>query len=307
MKVFRSLEAVPPLAPGTALAIGNFDGLHRGHRKTLGILAKRARALGLPACVLTFSPHPERVFGSGRIAMIQTLDQRLDGIAASGADMTLVIPFDRSFAKLTAITFVREILLKTLQTRFVVVGDGFRFGRGREGGVPLLRKIGRAAGFETESVFPVRWKGRAVSSSLIRGLLSAGRVGAVRALLGRPFELEGDVVRGDSRGRRLGFPTANIATPNEILPRGVFFTRFCVDGDEYPALTSLGVRPTFGRNAVSIESYILGFKEDIYGESVKIRFLQKLRDERAYPGERELVARLHRDREAAARYFGGRP
>jgi riboflavin kinase/FMN adenylyltransferase len=131
-------------------------------------------------------------------------------------------------------------------------------------------------------------------------------VGSVRALLGHPFELEGDVVRGDARGRRLGFPTANIATPNEILPRGVFFTTFCVGGDAHPALTSIGARPTFGRNAVSIETYILDFEEDIYGEAVTVRFHRKLRDERAYPDERTLVARLRRDREAAARYFAGR-
>jgi riboflavin kinase/FMN adenylyltransferase len=306
MKVFRSLEAVPPIPLGSALAIGNFDGLHRGHRKILRVLTTRAHDLGLPSCVLTFSPHPERVFGSGRIAMIQTLDQRLDGLVAAGADMTLVLPFDKSFARLTAAAFVRTVLIDALRARLVVVGDGFRFGRDREGGVALLRRLGRKAGFEAAGVLPVRWKGRTVSSSLIRALLAAGRVGIVRSLLGRPFELEGDIVRGDSRGRRLGFPTANISTPNEILPRGVFFTTFCVEGDAHPALTSIGDRPTFGRNAVSIETYILDFEEDIYGEAVTVRFHKKLRDERAYSGERALVARLRRDRDAAVRYFDGR-
>lgn len=303
MKVFRALDAVPPLPSGSVLAIGNFDGLHRGHRKILRVLTKRARDLGLPSCVLTFSPHPERVFGSRRIAMIQTLDQRLDGIAAAGADMTLVLPFDKAFARLTAEAFVRAVLVDALRVRRVVVGEGFRFGRSREGGLALLRRRGKTAGFETEAVPPVRWKGRAVSSSLIRELLAAGRVGSVRALLGRPFALEGDVIRGDARGGRLGFPTANIATPNEILPPGVFFTTFRVDGSAHPGLTSIGVRPTFGRNAVSVETYILDFDEDIYGETATVLFHRKLRDERAYPDERTLVARLRRDREAAARYF----
>ena len=306
MKVFRTLEAVPPLPSGSVLAIGNFDGLHRGHRRILRVLTARARGLGLPSCVLTFSPHPERVFGSRRISMIQTLDQRLDGLAAAGADMTLVLPFDKAFAGLSAEAFVRAVLVDALRVRRVVVGKGFRFGRRREGGLALLRRLGKVGGFVTEAVPPVRWKGRTVSSSLIRDLLAAGRVGSVRALLGRPFELEGDVVRGDARGRRLGFPTANVASPNEILPPGVFFTTFCVDGDRLPALTSIGVRPTYGRNAVSIETYILDFEKDIYGEAVTIRFHRKLRDERAYPDERTLVARLSRDREAAARYFAGR-
>jgi riboflavin kinase/FMN adenylyltransferase len=303
MKVFRALDAVPPLPNGSVLAIGNFDGLHRGHRRILRVLTARARDLGLPSCILTFSPHPERVFGSRRIAMIQTLDQRLDGLAAAGADMTLVLPFDRTLARQPAEAFVREVLVGALLARRVVVGEGFRFGRSREGGLALLRRLGKTGGFGTEAVPPVRWKGRTVSSSLIRDLLAAGCVGSVRALLGRPFELEGDVVRGDARGKRLGFPTANIATPNEILPPGIFFTTFCVDGDARPALTSVGVRPTFGRNAVSIETYILDFEKDIYGEAVTVRFHRKLRDERAYPDERMLVARLRRDRDAAARYF----
>lgn len=306
MKVFRTLEAVPPLPPGSVLAIGNFDGLHRGHRKILRVLTTRARDLGMPSCVLTFSPHPERVFGSRPIAMIQTLDQRLDGIAATGADMTLVLPFDKAFARLTAGAFVRTVLIGALRARRVVVGEGFRFGRSREGGLALLRRMGETGGFETEAVPPVRWKGRAVSSSLIRDLLAAGGVGSVRGLLGRPFELEGDVIRGDARGRRLGFPTANIDTPNEILPRGVFFTTLCVDGEARPALTSIGIRPTFGRNGVSIETYILDFEKDIYGEAVTVRFHRKLRDERAYPDEKTLVARLRRDRDAATRYFDRR-
>jgi riboflavin kinase/FMN adenylyltransferase len=304
MKVFRSLEAVPALARGTALAIGNFDGLHRGHRKILRLLAKRARAAGLPSCVLTFSPHPERFFNSRPISMIQTLDQRLDGIAGEGIDLTLVVPFDRLFARLSAEAFVRKVLVRALRARLVIVGEGFRFGRSREGNVALLRKLGRTAGFETLPAPPLTWKDRTVSSSLIRDMLSRGRVGTVRALLGRPFEIEGDVVRGDARGRSLGFPTANIETPNESLPRGVFFTRFRVDAEDRPALTSVGVRPTFGGSDVTVETFILRFRKDIYGEAVKVLFLRKLRDERAYAGARELAARLRQDREAAERYFG---
>ncbi len=303
MRVFRSLEAVPSLSRGTALAIGNFDGLHRGHREILHLLVTQARASGRPACVLTFSPHPERFFKSRPISMIQTLDQRLDGIAKEGIDLAFVIPFDRPFARLSAEAFVRRVLVRTLRARLVIIGRGFRFGRGREGDVALLGKMGRAAGFETLPVPPVSWSGRAVSSSLIRDMLSRGRVGTARRLLGRPFEIEGDVIRGAGRGHRLGFPTANIETPNEILPRGVFFTRFRVDSKDHPALTSIGVRPTFGLNDLSIETYVLRFRKDIYGEAVKVFFLRKLRDEKSYAGASELTAQLRKDREAGKRYF----
>ena len=303
MKVFRSLEAVPALSPGTALAIGNFDGLHRGHRRILRLLVTRARAAGLPSCVLTFSPHPERFFKGRPISMIQTLDQRLNGLAEAGVDIALVLPFDRPLARLSAEAFVRRVLVRAFRTRLVIVGRGFRFGRSREGDVALLRSLGRAAGFATLPVPPLAWKGRTISSSLIRDLLSRGRVGTVRTLLGRPFEVEGDVVRGEARGRRLGFPTANIETPNEILPRGVFFTRFRVDGEDHPALTSVGVRPTFGRSDMTVESHLLRFRKDIYGEAVKIFFLRKLRDENRYAGPSALIARMKKDREAAVRYF----
>jgi len=304
MKVFRSLAAVPSLSSGTAVAVGNFDGLHRGHRRILGLLVERARAAGLPACVLTFSPHPERFFRTRRLSMIQTLDQRLDGLADAGVDLALVVPFDRTFARLSAEAFVGRVLVRTLRAQLVIVGRAFRFGCDRAGDVAELRRLGRAAGFATLSVPRLTWKGHVVSSSLIRRLLAHGRVGTARALLGRPFEVEGDVVRGDGRGRGLGFPTANLETPNEILPRGVFLTRFRVGGEDRPALTSVGVRPTFGEHVVTVETHILRFHRDIYGEAVKVLFLKKLRDEKRYPSPGALVARMRKDRAAARRYFG---
>jgi riboflavin kinase/FMN adenylyltransferase len=303
MKVYRSLDAAPPLRGGTAVAVGNFDGLHRGHRRILALLVERARAEGVPSCVLTFSPHPERVFATRAISMIQTLDQRLDGLAAAGVDRTMVLPFDRDLGRLAPATFIRRVIIGTLRARCVIVGRAFRFGRAKEGDVALLREMGRAAGFVTLAVPPLAWRGRTVSSSRIRDLLACGSVGTAGALLGRPYAIEGDVVRGEGRGRGLGFPTANLETPNEILPRGVFLTRFRVEGEDHPALTSVGVRPTFGGRSLTVETYILRFRRDIYGEPAAVRFLRKLRDEAAYSGPEALVARLRADRAAAERYF----
>lgn len=303
MQVVRSLEAVPPLECGAILAVGNFDGLHRGHRRILGLLVDRARAEGVPACVLTFSPHPERVFATRAISMIQTLDQRLDGLAEAGVDLALVLPFDRDFGRLAPAAFVRRVIVRALGARCVIVGRGFRFGRAKEGDIALLRAMGRASGFATLAVPPLAWRGRTVSSSRIRELLARGSVGPAGELLGRPYEVEGDVVRGDGRGRTLGFPTANIQTPNEILPRGVFFTRFCLEGEPHPALTSVGVRPTFGGRALTVETHILRFSRDIYDETATVRFLRKLRDERAYSGPEALIAQMKADRDAAERYF----
>jgi riboflavin kinase / FMN adenylyltransferase len=303
MKIYRSLEAIPSVLKNTALTIGNFDGLHLGHQKILKICIRTARERDLLAAVLTFSPHPEKIFSPEKVCMIQTLDQRLEGIAASGADMALVVPFTKEFAGLPGEEFVRKILVKKLQTRTLIVGPDFRFGKSRRGDIPALRKFGRRFGFDIRVVPPVRKKALVVSSSLIRELLKLGHVGSAHQMLGRPYAIEGDVVRGDARGRGLGFPTANIETPNEIIPRGVFLTLFEIGGKTMSSLTNIGVRPTFQKESMTIETHVIDVQKNFYDSAVKLIFLKKIRDEHAFGDSRELTARIRKDLEDARRYF----
>jgi riboflavin kinase/FMN adenylyltransferase len=308
MKIYRSLEAVPDLPRKTALAIGNFDGLHLGHRKILSLLVNEAADKNCLSCVLTFSPHPEKIFGSETISMIQTLDQRLEGIAGLGVDLILVAPFNSEFARLSGKDFVHKVLVKKLKARSVIVGPDFRFGKGRRGDIPALRKFGKRLWFDVLVVPPVRKKSLVVSSSAIRELLKLGHVGAAHQLLGRPYDIEGDVVRGEARGRILGFPTANIETPNEIIPKGVFVSLVDIGGKSRRSLTNVGSRPTFpsdpgAARPFTIEAHILDFKKNIYGAAIKLFFIKKIRDERTFHDAAGLAARIRKDLEDARRYF----
>jgi riboflavin kinase/FMN adenylyltransferase len=275
MNIIRSLEALHSPSQGTALAIGNFDGLHLGHQKILKSLVREAEKRRLPSSVLTFSPHPERAFAPKKILMLQTLEQRLEGISRFGVDLTLVAPFTREFAALSPQKFVNKILADAFLAKVVVIGTDFRFGKNREGDIRLLRRLGAKCGYQACPIPPVRRSGAVVSSSLIRALIAQGRVGPANELLGRPYAIEGDVVKGENRGTRLGFPTANIETPNEISPPGVFITllEFISESEEsqrgsdsgdmdkirkfgtclralprahlWPSITNVGFRPTF--------------------------------------------------------------
>jgi len=304
MEIVRSLRAFQAPAGGAAVAVGNFDGLHRGHRKILRTLLRESNRRGLPSYVLTFSPHPEKYFSPSKILMLQTLEQRLESLAGLKPDGTIIALFRRSFAELTAREFAHDILAASLRARLVVVGSDFRFGRGRQGDLALLDRLGPPLGFDVVGVPPLRRKGEVVSSSRIRALLAAGEVERANDLLGRPFEIEGDVVPGEGRGRRLGFPTANLETPNEIAPAGVFLTELRRGGAALPSITNIGLRPTFGRPHWTVEAHVLDFSDDLCGASVRLAFLGKLRDERAFAGAEALAAQIRRDIAAARRFFG---
>ena len=305
MKIFRRLEELPRLPFKTALAIGNFDGLHLGHQKILKTLAKNADLGGQMPWTLTFSPHPEKFFGPDKICMIQTIEQRLEGLEKLGVRVALVMPFNRAFAQLSGRDFVHKILVDALHVRTVIVGQNFRFGEGRQGNISALHRFGKEFGFQVRAVRQVKRKGRTVSSSLIREFLKNGRVEAAKMMLGRPYEIEGTVIAGDARGQSLGFPTANIATPNEIIPRGVFITWANVNGRFFPSLTNVGVRPTFGRRKFTIETHILDFGRKIYGTRIRLRFLKKIRNERSFSDPEKLRAQICRDIEFARESFKG--
>ncbi len=306
MVVYRGLDDPRLAARPSAVAVGNFDGLHLGHRKILARLCARARAAGLRSIVLTFAPHPERALGKSSVRMIDTPDVRLERLREFPIDAVVVTAFDRDFSRLGCAGFVDGVLRGRLGAREAVVGEGFRFGRDRRGDTAVLKRLGRVSGLRVHVVPPAR-RGRAVvSSTAIRRLLARGGVEEAARLLGRPYEIRGRVVGGARRGRRLGFPTANLETGNEILPEGVFITETERSGRCYPSLTSIGTNPTFGRNPLSVETLLIDYRGSLYGAQVAVRFHRKVRPTRSFPSAEALAARIRKDCAEARAWFTAR-
>jgi riboflavin kinase / FMN adenylyltransferase len=299
-------HAIPPDG-GSAVTIGAYDGVHVGHRQLLAALGHEARARGLASVVVTFDRHPATIVRPSSAPLVLTdLDQKLELLASTGMDRTLVVPFDDARAHETAQDFVGEVLVDALRARLVVVGEDFHFGYRRAGNVALLTEMGAAAGFDVIGIaLEHDASHQPVSSTRIRQLLADGDVTAAAALLGRPHQLRGTVVRGDGRGGAvLGFPTANVSLPGGLaLPaEGIYACWYeRPDGSVHPAAASLGRRPTFHADASSpiLEVFLLDFEGDLYGRRVVVELWQRLRDEAAFTGETELIAQIARDVAAA--------
>jgi riboflavin kinase / FMN adenylyltransferase len=269
-------------AADRAVAIGTFDGVHRGHRAVI----EEAKATGLRSAVVTFHPHPRTVLGYD-VSLLATLERRIELIERIGPDELLVVAFTRELSRLAPEDFVRSIL-EPLGTRVVVAGEGFRFGSGRRGDLALLRRLG----LEVRAVPLVD----GVSSSRIRELLAAGDVTAAARLLGRPAELEGPVVAGDQRGGTLGFPTANLAVESGLLvPAHGIYAGAALG---HRAAISIGINPHYGGRERKVEAYLLDFAGDLYGERLRLELWSRLRDERAFASEAELLEQMTRDVEA---------
>lgn len=303
MEIYRGLEDFLPAAHHSLVAIGNFDGIHLGHQKILKCLQEKAEEYRLSSLVLTFFPHPGKILGKNQIKMIQTIDQRIKEIGKYDIQTVIIIPFDKHFASLTGEDFIQKIVLKKLKAKTVIVGENFHFGRDREGDIDLLRHMSSESDFQICSVPSVIIEGDTVSSSLIRSLLREGKVEKANALLGRTFEIEGKVIKGKSRGKTLGFPTANIETQNEIIPPGVFITKTRIGTQTLPSMTNVGKQPTFGQLDLNIESFILNFEKNLYGERIGIQFLKKIRDEIKFSSPNDLSQQLAGDLEATKGYF----
>ncbi|MBL8680717.1 MAG: bifunctional riboflavin kinase/FAD synthetase [Myxococcales bacterium] len=286
-------------AKATAVAIGNFDGVHIGHRALIERARAEASALGAESVVLTFEPHPTRILAPERTPpRITGADRRLELFADSGVDGVLVQGFDRAFASMTPEQFSREVLLG-LRARVVIVGENFHFGRDRSGDGASLRALGQELGFRTEVLGAVLDpSGEMISSSRIRKALADGALDQVRAMLGRPFDFDGRVVMGDQRGRTLGFATANIRTDVEALPRdGVYAVTASIVGErdrEFSGVMNIGVRPTFAAGR-SIEVHLLDQDIDLYGRLLRVTCVQRIRDERRFSGIDELRAQIAAD------------
>jgi len=305
MKVFRGLEAIPAFKAGTVVAVGNFDGLHLGHRKILRRVASLAGSKDLFSLVLTFDPHPARSFkGRRSIPLIQTLDQRLEGLKKAGIKGTLILPFDRAFSRLSGRAFAERVLAGSLRARDIVVGVDFRFGFKRRFAIADLARLGRELGFGVHAVAPVILEGRPVSSSLIRGLIAQGDVEGAAGPLGAPYEIRGLVIRGAGRGANLGIPTANIRTANELLPPGVFLTQAGLGARLLPSVTNIGTGPTFESRPVHPETHILGARKPLYGRELRVLFIKKLRNERKFASPAALVRRIRLDIGKARQFFG---
>jgi riboflavin kinase / FMN adenylyltransferase len=305
MRLFHGYENAEIARP-TVLTLGVFDGLHLGHQLIIRRVVERARETGSVPTVITFDPHPRAVLHpESAPPLLQTFDQKVEAFGVLGVEQAIVIRFTPEFAAVRAEEFLRDVVRERLQAREVYLGRGFAFGRGREGDINLLRKVSGELGFFADEVPEVRLRGRRISSSRVRELLSAGAVNLARRMLGRPYGVEGRVAHGDERGRRLGFPTANLQPHNRVTPRrGVYVTATLVEGAWRRSVTNIGLRPTFGRTEEpSVETFVLDWGGDLYGDVVRVRFLHRLRDERKFASADELKRQIDRDVARAERYF----
>ncbi|MGH9589515.1 MAG: riboflavin biosynthesis protein RibF [Terracidiphilus sp.] len=305
--VYRGAEELPPEFGPSVAAIGNFDGVHLGHRDILAGAVKEARELGARAVAVTFNPHPEQVLRPASAPrLITLLPERLRLLAATGVDAVLVLHFDRELARVEAGEFVRRILVGALKVRSVHEGRSFRFGRGARAGVEELARFGADSGFEVRVHESVRVHGMEVSSSAIRALVAAGDVRRARWMLGRPFAVRSTPVRGRGIGSRLLVPTVNLAPYDGLLPAfGVYVTRLCVDGRAFRAVTNVGNRPTFGEPSFAVESHILDFEPVNLDEQtpLELEFCLRLRGEMTWPSPEALKAQIMADVARAKRYF----
>ncbi len=310
MRVIDDAWRRSDLPRGAIGTIGNYDGIHRGQQAILERVVDCARASGAASAVVTFDPHPLKVLQpESAPPALTTSAQKRRLLAALGVEHLLVVRFTPEVAGTPAERFVSEFLAGRLALGAVFVGRRFAFGRGREGDLGLLERVGRAAGLEAVGVDEVLEDGSPISSTRVRREVAAGRVEEAGKLLGRPFAVEGAVVRGDGRGREIGWPTANMKTANELLPGdGVYATRIRLGarGETRPAVTNVGVRPTVGEGAARVvETHVLEFEGDLYGEEVEVLFERRLREERRFPSLADLSEQIGRDVETAREYFAG--
>jgi riboflavin kinase / FMN adenylyltransferase len=296
----------PPRWVQPVLALGNFDGIHRGHIKIIERVRRVAAERGGTSLVLTFDPHPPRVVRPDKAPqLLMTLDQKIEALAKAGIHGVAVVSFTHELSRWEPETFVKNVLVDWLRVAEVWVGADFLFGRDRSGNFSLLRALSGQYGFRAEKIDPVRYKEFVISSTRIRRLVSEGRVDEASALLGHHFYIDGTVVRGAGRGAELGVPTANIATANELIPpHGVYATTAAVRGVVYPSVTNIGVRPTFeAASPTVIEVHLLGMTVDLYDQPLRLGFVQRLRDERRFPDVDALKAQIEADVRRAGRLF----
>lgn len=309
MRLYRTIPA--QASSSRVLAIGNFDGLHLGHRALLERLTAHARRLHLPPAVMTFEPHPRELFTPEQApARLTSLREKLALLDACGIEEVFLLHFSRKLAGLSAQEFIERVLVKGLAVRHLIIGDDFRFGKGRAGDFAMLQAAGQQHGFGVEAMHTIEINGERVSSSAVRDALGTGDLEHAARLLGRPYSIAGRVVHGGKIGRKLGWPTANIQLKRKrVALTGVFAATVSgLDKRHLPGAASLGVRPTLGLGLRPVlEVHLFDFDQEIYGSHVTVHLLHKLRDEAKFDSFEALTAQIARDVAVTQEYFAGKP
>lgn len=306
MRVIEDLSQFPKPLSYPVMAIGVFDGVHRGHQAILKSLLERTREKKGTSVLLTFSPHPQKIISSGDAPpLLQTQEQKEELLRKLKIDILVRLPFTRSLSLYTPEQFALKILYNH-GIREIFVGSNFRFGHRRSGDVAMLRSMGEKFGFEVHEINPVYFRGTRISSTLVRKLLREGRVSLAKRMLNRPYQIQGIVVRGAGKGIQLGFPTANLEVENELIPaNGVYAGRVEIDGKVFPSVTNIGHRPTLHQRAGErpvVETHLLDFREDVYGRPIKLELCLRLRPEKKFSGPAELRKQIERDIKKTRKY-----
>jgi riboflavin kinase / FMN adenylyltransferase len=298
MKIIYDLKELDKPLESPVLTIGNFDGVHKGHLALFEMVKERAREIKGQSVVMTFEPHPVKIMRPGHVLPIITpIKQKLKLMSDAGIDVILCIPFDKKFSSISAHDFVKEILLGTIGIKEIVVGYDYSFGKNRQGDIGLLKRMGDELGFKVHTIEPIHLNRVLVSSTSIRNFIREGDLEHARILLGRDYQIAGRVTSGEGRGGKvLGFPTANLIPGDELIPRkGVYAVIAEMENREYYGVCNIGNNPTFGENALSIETHLLNFHGDTVGKDLTIKFIRRLRDEKTFAGIEELSAQIERD------------
>jgi riboflavin kinase / FMN adenylyltransferase len=297
MRIIRGIKNTTEKFSNPVLTLGNFDGVHLGHQAIFKKIVERAKEIAGTAIAFTFEPHPLKVLAPERSPrLLNTFHGKMKLFEAAGIQVVICADFTREFAQQNPGDFARRVLAEAIGVKEVYVGYDYAFGKGREGSIDSLKAIGAELGFLVGAVDAVQVDGAVVSSSLVRDLVSGGRVDEVSRYLARHYSIEGNVIHGDSRGHTLGFPTANIQTANELLPAyGVYAVRVLVGSLHYNGVAAIGVRPTFGEGAVSIEAFLLDYDGNLYGKHMEMAFIKRLRGEQKFPDADALVRQMHKD------------
>ena len=297
MKIVRGTKNVVGPIPWPVVAIGNFDGVHMGHQILFRMAAEKARKKNGTAIVLTFEPHPLKIIAPDKVPpLLTTFRQKMELIEVCGIDMVICADFTRQFADQRPREFAENILVNRIGAKELVVGFDYAFGRGREGTLPYLKKMGEMFGFETHDVEPIKLNGHLVSSSYVRELIEDGDVETAREFLGRYYSLHGPVVHGFKTGHGIGFPTANIDTSRVQIPGvGVYAVRVLHKNKSYDGAANVGFNPTFDRDRLSVEVHIFDFHEQLYDQEIEVAFVARIRDEMAFKSADDLVEQIRRD------------
>lgn len=296
MTIIKSLDEVINVE-NTVVTIGNFDGIHKGHIKLIKEAVKEAKTKNYKSVVFTFENHPMRYFRADSIKHIITNEEKVKIFENLGVDIVFMIPFDEYMTKISATDFVKTILHEKLKCRMVIVGHDFTFARNKEGNASLLESLGKNYNIKVKVIEPIKIKGRRVSSSYIRNLINDGNVSEIKDFLGRNYFLEGEVIHARKIGRTIGFPTANLKAEDKlIIPKnGIYAVKVYIKNKVYYGATNIGYNPTVNGKALSIETNIIDFDEEIYGEIIKVEFLDRIRDEKKFNSLDELKSQLRKD------------